>query len=367
MTRSKKTSSDRQTLLQSQTPPSGGFTLAGVRLMYQGVGGETYPCTVTAHCRTRIFEFPRISLGSETPISYHTIFDSGSIQAVVVSDLVGYFENTRRDKHYSLSPSLRHEVSEIAAKVSSQKKEPPVFVVIHEYNQVQPTVMSRGECSIQDEVISEEGEEVKILVGGRRGETFITAWRSTDGCWPTVPDNQRRINLILSAVRAEQDADGEIAKHIDQGCFETDTGRFVVMMGGSGSAKLSIAKSMDAQALMDASLRIKRALGQMEPDADEPYLGLLVDSMYWDKEAQDAEQRLRYLSLWQSLAESRKKLGYMQEMRSSDVVAGKKSVGELTDYRDDLAHYRTDKSDQQALRDIQLTANELIRRKYFRP
>ena len=315
MTRNTKTPLDRQTSLQSKTATStGGVSLAGVQLMYRGVRGEPYPCTITGHCRTQVFEFPRISFQSEAPTSHHTIHDSGCIQALVVADLVSYFENTTHNKHYSISPRLRHTVAEVAFNVSSRQKDLPVFVVIHEYNQVESIVMDKGECSIQDEVLCEDGKETAILVGGRRGETFVTAWRATDGRWPSVSNNQRRTNLILAAVRAEQDAVGKITKHIDESCFVTETGRFVGIMKMSGSAQVTTAKSMDAQALVDASSRIKRAIARMEPDADKPHVGLLIDSMYWDKEEKDAELRIRYLSLWQSLVDARKRLGYTQKI-----------------------------------------------------
>ena len=242
-------------------------------------------------------------------------------------------------------------------------------MVIHEYNQVASTVMDKGECSIQDEVLCEDGKETAVLVGGRRGEKFVRAWRTPDGLWPTVPNNQRRINLILAAVRAGQDVAGRIIKHIDRRCFVTDTGRCVATTKMSFSAQASTAKRMDAQALMDTASGIKQALDQMEPDADGPHLGLLVDSMYWDEEAEDTEQRIRYLNLWQSLEEARKKLGYPQRITldTKDIVAGEKTLGELKGYRHSVAHHWTDTSDQQALRDVQLTVNELMRRKYFKP
>ena len=297
-----------------------------------------------------------------------TIYDHGPTHAVVVSDLPRYFETTVHNSHYSISPCLRQEVAEIAPKSSRQKQDLPVFVVVQEHNALEPTVMEQGECSIQDEVRCENGHEYAILVGGRKGKRFVTAWRATDGRWPSVPDNERQINTILTAVRVEQDAVGPIEKLLDQSCFVTDDGLFVDPMGLSASARATTVRSMDAQALTQASARIRRAIALLEPDAEEPHVGLLVDSLRWDKDEENAERRVRYLSLWQSLVEARKKLGFSKKIdpETKDIVAGQKTLGELTKHRDEVAHHQTNSIDDHSLRDIQLTINELVRKRYFR-
>ena len=98
-------------------------------------------------------------------------------------------------------------------------------------------------------------------------------------------------------------------------------------------------------------------------------MALLVNSVYRDEYKDDAYQRLQYLQLWQSLVveTGQKFLGYKgNSIRYDDkVVAGKKTLLELTEYRDDIAHWWTDTIDENFLADLQRTINELIRRKYF--
>ena len=36
-----------------------------------------------------------------------------------------------------------------------------------------------------------------MLVGGRAGEKFITAWATIDGAWPELPNNQQLVDMIL--------------------------------------------------------------------------------------------------------------------------------------------------------------------------
>ena len=70
-------------------------------------------------------------------------------------------------------------------------------MVIEEFNQLTPVEMIKGECSISDEVAVRNGEKVPVLVGGREGEEFITAWATVDGAWPELPNNQLLINVAL--------------------------------------------------------------------------------------------------------------------------------------------------------------------------
>lgn len=48
-----------------------------------------------------------------------------------------------------------------------------------------------------------------------------------------------------------------------------------------------------------------------------------------------------------------------------DVVRGNRTLRELSDYRDDIAHWWTDTIDENLLTDLRRTINELVRRKYF--
>ena len=94
----------------------------------------------------------------------------------------------------------------------------------------------------------------------------------------------------------------------------------------------------------------------------------MVNSMYRDEHKDDAYQRLHYLQLWQSLTEvGLKVLGYQGKSIRYDkkVISGNKTLLELTEYRNDIAHWWTDTMDENYLSDLQRTVNELIHRKYF--
>ena len=225
-------------------------------------GGKESCCTISGYRRTRIFEFPRDRFPSgRRQTSPQKIYSSPSVQACVASDLVDYFVNSTCSNHYDISPSLRHEVGETEKKIRSQQKgRTPVYLVIEESNQLTPVAMVKGECSISDEIVVRDGKKVPILVGGREGEQFITAWATIDGAWPELPNNQQLVNMILAGVRAGQQTPDPIRNYLDENGLVTDDGRFVEMVRPTMSARVSTATPMDATAYRDRASEIRKAI-----------------------------------------------------------------------------------------------------------
>lgn len=344
--------------------------------MHTGLGSKEYRCTIAGHCRTQVFEFPRPNLLLDGGAPHHFVYDTSPTHACITADLVGYFENRiTRSAHYAISPSFRYEIGRTAQEIKSQKQErTPVFVVIEEHTELVPAVpMVKGECGLVDEVLEENGKKVPLLVGGRERERFIYAQHSSDGEWPQLPLDTRLVNLILAAVRVGQQTSDPIAKYVDQNCFVTDDGQFVVM----GQAPIFSARAtlspprMDADAFESRAKEIEEAISAMTPDVMGPvaasaHMALLINAMYSDEHKDDEYKRLEYLRLWESLQETAKKLGYKGDKKLDNVaLGGTKTFLELTDYRDDIAHWWTDTIDENFLSSVRSTINELIRRRYF--
>ena len=127
-----------------------------------------------------------------------------------------------------------------------------------------PIEMVKGECSMSDEIVVEDGEQVPMLVGGREGEEFIIASPTIDGAWPELPNNQQLVNMILAGVRVGQKTPDPIGKYVDQNCLVTDDGRFVVMMRPTASGRLSKVTPMDTTAYRGRASDIRRAIAAME-------------------------------------------------------------------------------------------------------
>ena len=177
---------------------------------------------------------------------------------------------------------------------------------------------------------------------------------------------QTLVNLILAGVRVAQQTADPIRKYVDQSCLVTDDGRFVVMMRPTMSARLETTTVMDTKMYRRRAEEIRKAVAAMARDIATPHMALLINSMYSDEHKDDSYQRLQYLRLWQSLHEAGETcLSYEGNVRKDNaVVAGKKTLRELTEYRDDIAHWWTDTIDENFLADLRRTINELIRRRY---
>ena len=154
---------------------------------------------------------------------------------------------------------------------------------------------------------------------------------------------------------------------MDQRCLVTDDGCYVNMIEPTASARLDTVQVMDTNAYRDRVTRIKDAIAAMQVDMGIPHIALLIDAMYCDEHKDDFYKRLQYLRLWESLAETGKKyLNYGGDIKYDNmVVAGKKTLRELKDYRNDIAHWWTDTIDEHYLEDLQRTINELLHRKYL--
>ena len=364
-----RTVEDRQKALQPVADEA-HIDLGVTKDMFGDKRGEEFHCTITRYCRTQIFEFPGVAIQINSDEPHHEIYASPLVQAYLATDLVGYFETSSPSGHYSISPPLRHDVGKTDEKVKSEQKNGvPVFLVIEETNQLTPVEMTEGECTVRDETFESDGETLSLLKGGREGEKFVTAWATSDGAWPELPNNQTLVNMILAAVRAGQQTTGAIPRCVDQSCLVTEEGRYVMVQPGLrfSVGEVTVSTSVNPTAFGERASEISRAIAAMQGDVNSAHMALLFNSMYRDEHKDDDYLRLHYLQLWQSLEESAKRLGYPQKIsdKNNDIVAGKRSLGELRVYRHDIAHLWTDTIDKGYLSELCGSLNELIRRKYF--
>ncbi len=346
-------------------------TLAAADLMLEAIteiaNGKKIACTVSRHCRTRIFDFPRSRLTE--PVPHYPIYRSNSVRASLVCDLCTYFEQSE-SPHYGMSSPLRHDVAELIQNKTSKASDINPYLVVEELHNLHPTVLDRG-CASVDEVGYKDGQTIPLLTGGRTNARFLVAIETSDGPWPDIPSNEHTVNMILAATRASQDAHDEIRKHIDQSCLVTDDDRFICPMStGFGSARAEVVRPLDASAFRETAANLHATISRMEADLATEHMKLLVQALYWDDYKDDAFRRLHYLSLWQSLSESGRKLGYTPPSPKTKIakdpttIGGTLSLEALASYRDDIAHCWTGNIDGNCLANIYRTINELLRRKY---
>ena len=119
--------------------PGGGFTTHAAAKMAEGIGGVLTTCTITGHHQTFIFELPGCYLVAEGTVGAHVIYSADGFTAVVVSDLLAYFEHGgTTSTHYALDVSLREKVARVYEQERLQQSDPqvPIFLVVEQQEQV---------------------------------------------------------------------------------------------------------------------------------------------------------------------------------------------------------------------------------------
>lgn len=344
----------------------GGLTKAVAARMGKGMAGQPVKCTITGHCRTVILEFPGSHLITGGAVDHQLIWSQGGCRATVVADLLTYFERESTDwVHYNIDVSLRagvrrtNERSKEQAKRSARPIE-PLYLVIEQQEQVSPTVLDDGVCFAVDEI--RNGTE--HIEGGRRGEKALIAIRTCDGTWPTFEPDTQMVHIVLAAVRAEQNFLERFKELYSCSCYVSSDGQAVYGMGGTLTAILKQTAPLEVPELREKGDRIRSLLQGMMADST------LIDSELCDSFALDKPKdtgRLSYLDLWESLKDAGKHLNIPQFTNHKKIIAGGSTPKELTDYRNAITHQGINKIDSSRLRDLKLTALELIRRKYRTP
>ena len=371
MVKRKKRGKKRVLDLQSSLAQAddGQMTAGFASALVESLNAVPVDCTITGYYRTFLYDFPSAYLVSEKTVEHQIIYAHEGLKAALVSDLSAYFkQRSSPSQHYAIDVSLRagaHSVYENAIKQFRKKAKTraPLFLVIGQTVAVSPTKLNSGQCFIVDMCLN----GVAMKKGGREGERTLVAFQTTDAPWPDFQPDMHAINSVLAAVKVEQNHSGHIEKLHECSCFVNSEGHAVYHFPSLRiSANLSTASRVEPSDLSDKGARIGSMLQEMMSESD-PVLTELFNSIMMDKTKDDNYLRLWYLRLWQALDDARAHMGKPQLLNDNNVLAGKSSPKELKVYRNDIAHWYTGRIDHSYLSDIQLTALELLRRRFDQP
>lgn len=333
--------------------------------MAKHLNGRPVECTITGYCRTFVFRFPGSYLVADEPVGHQVIYSRSGLKAAIVSDLPAYFEQDPAESlHYSIDVSLRAGVHSTYGETLEQANrqshpEVPLFIVIEEYAEVPVTVLNSGECFTVAECRAGEA----IIEGGRRGERALLAFRTSDGSWPDFYTTRHVVNVVLAAVKVEQNVTNHIEELYSCSCFVSSERQAVYTLSPTMSATGRLGPHPEPPDLKEKAGRIQVMLQEMMSDS-EPATPELFDSILLDKTKDDSYLRLWYLRLWQALEDAEGYLWHPQRDNTNTVIAGERTPKELKEYRNAIAHWYTGRIDYLYLEDLQYSAMELLRRKY---
>ena len=303
-----------ETLRRSLESSRGGrLTPFGAELFMTGrLGGQPTECTITGHYHTFVFEFPDSYLISEKSVGHQVIYSHSGLKAAIVSDLPTYFEQEPAESlHYSIDVSLRasvHSIYEQAVEQANQQQprpEVPLFVVIEEYADVSPTELSSHECFTIDEC--RDGEA--IIEGGKEGKRALLAFPPSTGSWPDSHADMSIVNVVLAAVKVEQNVTNHIEELYSCSCLVSSEGQAVYTQNPTLSVSARLISHLVPPDLEEKADRIEAMLQGMMSDS-EPAASELFDSILLDNTKDDSYLRLWYLRLWQALEDAKRHLGY---------------------------------------------------------
>ncbi len=364
--RNKGSRNRRESLLRSlENAGSGGFTKYAAKQMVAPLGSRPANCTITGYCRTSIFEYPGSHLVEA--VDHQIVYSHGGFKAAILSDLPAYFErNSTASLHYSIDVSLRsgvHSTYKKTVEQANRQSNPkvPLFLVIEECADVSSTVLDSGECFTVDEC--RDGEA--IIEGGREGKRALTAVKTIDGSWPNFHANIHTVNVVLAAVKVEQNVTNHIEMHYSCSCFVSSEGQVVyTLIPTLKSANAQVASRLEARDIQEKADRIESMLQAMMSDS-EPAALELFDSLVLSENKDDSYLRLWYLRLWQAVEDAGRLLSYPQLRNIDTAIVGKTTPKELYKYRANIAHWITGRIDFSHLNELQYTAMELLRKKYL--
>ena len=361
--KSERSESRRELLRQSLSRDrSGGFSTHAAKLMARPLGGEATECTLTGHCRTFVFEFPRSELVAEEAVTPTVIFVNNEFRAAVVCDLSGYFEQAPADSlHFNIDVSLRAAVQDTYRKSLTQddRKTKKLFLVIEEFAEFTPTVLSNEQCFTIDEVRNGEA----VIEGGRVGKRAILTFPAIGCPWPEFQPDMYHVNVVLAAVKAVQNVPGHITQLYECSCFMNEREEAVYTLDLTMSARAVVVSPVTPAELEERAVRIRTMLQSMMSEL-EPAAAELFDSIVLDKTIDDGYLRLTYLRLWQAVEDAKRYLGHPGLLNENQVIGGKRAPTELKAYRNAIAHWHTGRIDHSYLSDLEYAAMELLRRKY---
>ena len=253
-------------------------------------------CVIRGHCRTRVFAFPKANLVAEERPRPAVIVERSGARATVVSDLPGYFRQGSPFRHYAICCFLRSKIDDALAKCAARSNANrfPLFVVL-EQEKACNTPMEEGTCFVVDQ---------EMIIGGRTGEEAIIAWQVSDAPWPEVDDNDTEfVNIVLAAVKIEQDETEVIREVAEASCFYNENGQAVYPRTATVSANLSVSSPLTGTEVNEKVTRMRTLIGAFEAKrrADGENIANLVDALRLEKIDSDHYRRAWYLCLFEAI------------------------------------------------------------------
>ena len=333
--------------------------LAGMVAMFTAGGkARVVDCTINGFCRTSIYEFAEANVEPGEEVKPRTIWNESHFRATIVSDPATFLENSTFSPHYARNCALRHDIGEKLKELRKKNngRRDRLFVVMEEYRKIDRVRMSKGECLSIDE---------EMVRGGASGNESIIALRSKDGAWPEDGADIVSENLVLAAIKIEQNVTYGMKALIASVNFIECNGNIVHIQEGYAElafGALRAERKLNGEALDDKAENLRSKISKLAEITRLPATSELVTALRLEDTRDKSLLCLWYLRLWEASCKAGQLIGEPQFGNPDGIKVGQDGRRRQLEHRNDVAHGRVDEIDYVIFDRLQQDVLDLLRK-----
>ena len=333
--------------------------LAGMVAMFT-VGGKAriFDCTIDGFCRTSIYEFSGANVEPGAEIEPRTIWQKSHFRATIVKDPVTFLENSSFSPHYARNCALHHDIDEMlegSRKTNSDRRD-RLFIVMEEHRKFDPVRMSNGECLAIDQ---------RLIRGGTSGNEGILALRSKDGAWPEEGADIASENVVLAAVKIEQNVTYGMKALIDAVNFVERDGSIVHIQEGYAELAFGALRSerkLNDKALDEKADKLSLNICNLEKMTKLSPTSELITALRLEDTRDKLHLCLWYLRLWEASCRAGELVGEPQFGNPDGRKFGQDDRRRQLEHRNEVAHGTVGEIDYTVFDQLQRDVLALLRK-----
>lgn len=333
--------------------------LGGMAALFTASGeAKVIDCTIDGFCRTSVYELFGANVEPGEEVKPRTIWEESNFRATIVSDPATFLENSTFSPHYARNCALRRDIDEKLEEFREKhgNQFDRLFVVMEEYRKFDHVRMSKGECLAIDE---------GMLRGGTSGNEAIIALRSKDGAWPEEGADIALENLVLAAIKIEQNVTYGMKALIESVNFTECDGRIVHIQEGYAEiafGALRIERKLNDETLDEKADNLNSNISRLLEVTRLPPASELIMALRLKDTHDKSHLCLWYLRLWEASCKAGKFIGEPQFGNPDGLKVGQKDSRKQLEHRNGIAHGRVDEIDYAIFDRLQHDVLELLRK-----
>lgn len=202
--------------------------------------------------------------------------------------------------------------------------------------------------------------------GGKGGNDEFIALRTRDGAWPDEAADTVSENLVLAAIKIEQEITYGLKALVDNTNFVESGGNIVHIQEGYmdlAFGGLRVEKPLNDDALEEKANRLKQSILTLEQKMKLPGLSELVTALRLRDTRDKIYLCLWYLRLWEAACRAGSEMGQRQFGNPDGQKDNQNGRRKQLEHRNDVAHGRLEEIDYVVFDRLQKDVLKLLKDK----